>query len=120
MYFVMGVPPIEITTFQMGINNLSEILIVEAEITEMHKKSMDKNGSCSNSYTDIFNFNVCSRNIFLTFLKENTNCSLPGKKVYFKNDVVNTSGAFSLVFLAFSLLIVSYILVTKNPYQVLK
>ena len=79
MLFVMGVPPIEITTFQMGINNLSEILMVDAKITEMHKKSMDKNGSCSNSYTDKFNFIECSRNYFIKFFEENTNCSLPGK-----------------------------------------
>ena len=81
MLIPIGYPPVEISFFQMGINTSSEIITVEARITERHQVMLDKNGSCSNDYNKTFTFVVCSRNYFTKTLNRNTTCSLPGNTV---------------------------------------
>ena len=81
----IGHPPTEINSFQIGINNSAEIISAEAKITERHQIMMDKNGSCSNSYTKSNDFIVCSKKYFTQTLYEETNCSLPGNFKFLLN-----------------------------------
>ena len=115
MFFVMGIPPIEIMSFQMGINNESEIVEVRAEITEIHKKSMDKNGMCSNHYTPISNFQKCAKQLFTKLLKESTNCSLPG--ICF--NCLNCDAPLRIVFLGRVLIVVSIVIAIINHNKTL-
>ena len=79
-FFVLGSLPTKITTFQLGISNVSNIASVILTITERHEISMNKNGSCSNSYRADNNFTACSKNYLTKFLTDdNITCSLPGE-----------------------------------------
>jgi len=79
MFVSMAVTPVDISVFQMGISNTSDVLMVEARLTERHQTSLDNSESHCKNYDNDKIFKNCVKDFFTRYFKENTNCSLPGE-----------------------------------------
>lgn len=77
MWAAMGVPPIEMTSLLLDLNNNSEVSVIEAKLGEQHITKLDKSISHCRPY-QMSEFNTCSQKFFAERLKNSTNCTLPG------------------------------------------
>ena len=74
----MGLPPIEMTSFLLTLNNNSEVSFIEAKLGEQHIIKLDKPISHCIPY-QMSEFNACSQKFFSGRFNNSTTCTLPGK-----------------------------------------
>jgi hypothetical protein len=74
-----GVPPMPMPILQLGIHNQTDVISIEAKISEKDTTLMDKPSAHCKAYKDEKDgFNNCTRNFFFTFLKDKVKCTMPG------------------------------------------
>jgi len=86
MLIKMGLPPIEMTMFQLETKSQSEIIEVDVEVTEKQKTSIYKPSSPCKIYDNSeSSFNQCLQTFFKEYLKKNMTCFLPGETCIFSD-----------------------------------
>jgi hypothetical protein len=80
-----GTSPIPMLEYQLGINNQTEIISIEASINQIHITMMDKPSKPCMVYETNEGVNICSKNFFAMFLKDKINCTVPGKNSFLSN-----------------------------------
>jgi hypothetical protein len=80
----MGLPPKEITQFEIEAKSESEIMEVEVKLSEKLKISLDKPSRPCQSYDNTgSSFNQCMQNFFKEYFKKNVECLLPSTVYFF-------------------------------------
>jgi hypothetical protein len=80
----MGLPPKEITQFEIEAKSEPEIMEVEVKLSEKLKISLDKPSRPCQSYDNAgSSFNQCMRNFFKEYFKKNAKCLLPSTVYFF-------------------------------------
>ena len=82
-WVALGVPPIEMSSLLISINNDSELASVNIKLTEIRSTILNKISRKCFSYDKGENFNDCYANQIWNSLEKEINCTLPGNKTKF-------------------------------------
>ncbi len=74
----MGLPAVEITNFQISIQNDSQATSIEVHLTEKSTTRLNKKNRPCKEYGGSDSYNECVRKSFWSILKDQINCTLPG------------------------------------------
>ena len=81
MLISLGVPPKEVTMLQLPTSPQSQIIGIEAIITERSVSVMNKKSfPCKEYSIEELDFTTCSQNFYASFLKDKINCTIAGER----------------------------------------